>query len=74
MTNIFKRVWSKRSANSVSKSLRFPVPMLDMLEKQADDAGMTFNSFVVILLDQYLQAQGIEAAKQPEEAHDKSSG
>jgi hypothetical protein len=53
---MFKRVFSKaRSPETVTKSIRMPSEMSDVIERLADDAGETLNGYIVLALDLYLQ-------------------
>lgn len=54
---MFKRVFAPKRVPSVSKSIRIPEPMLEALEQLATEKGETLNSYVVLVLDQYLQLQ-----------------
>lgn len=51
---IFKRVFSKKVSN-VTKSIRMPEAMADALQVMAEEAGESLNSYVVLVLDDYLQ-------------------
>jgi predicted DNA-binding protein len=55
-------MFSKKAPVSLSKSIRVPEEMFNALTELAEDAGETFNSYVVLVLDQYLQAQ-VKAGK-----------
>jgi predicted HicB family RNase H-like nuclease len=64
---MFKRVFSKKSFASTSKSKSFRVPsaMLEKLETLAESQGETLNSYVVLILDQYLQVQAESEVNPP---------
>lgn len=72
MFDMLKRVWSSKNqqARSTSKSLRFPDPMLEALDSLAQKEGETLNSYVVLILDQYLQ---IKLAEQTKDLLDKKT-
>lgn len=66
---MFKRVFSKKSFSSTSKSksIRIPEAMLSELEKLAESQGETLNSFIVLILDQFLQVQTeVESTTEPQ--------
>ncbi len=54
---MFKRVWSPKKVPTISKSIRVPDAMWKELEKLATESGETPNGFIVLVLDQFLQAQ-----------------
>jgi hypothetical protein len=54
---MFKRVFSRKQPENVSKSIRCTKAMWDAIEQLASEAGETANSYIVLVLDQYLQAQ-----------------
>jgi hypothetical protein len=54
---MFKRVFSKAMPESVSKSIRCTVTMWDAIAALAKEAGETPNSYIVLVLDQFLQIQ-----------------
>ena len=60
---IRKRVFSK-AKGEVTKSLRITKDMLDGIERLADENGESFNSYVVLILDEHLQ-QAAEAGVIP---------
>lgn len=55
--SIFKRVFSRKNPINVTKSIRVTEAMATALEKLAKEAGETLNSYIVLVLDQYLQIQ-----------------
>ena len=57
MVQVFKRVFSRKHPKNVTKSIRCTQPMWDALEKLAEEAGESANSYMVLILDQYLQVQ-----------------
>jgi hypothetical protein len=54
---MWKRVFSRKHPDNVSKSIRCTAEMWKAIEKLADEAGETPNAFIVLVLDQYLQSQ-----------------
>lgn len=54
---MFKRVFSRKNPENVTKSIRITNPMAAALEQLADEAGESLNSYIVLVLDQYLQVQ-----------------
>lgn len=54
---MFKRMFSKKQPENVTKSIRCTAAMWDALESLASEAGETANSYVILVLDQYLQVQ-----------------
>lgn len=55
--SMFKRVFSKRNPSNITKSIRITDDMANALQYLADEAGETLNSYIVLILDQYLQVQ-----------------
>jgi predicted DNA-binding protein len=54
---MFKRVFSRKNPENVTKSIRITNDMAAALQHLADEAGETLNSYIVLVLDQYLQVQ-----------------
>ena len=53
-----KRIYSRRGQGSRTKSIRVPEDMLSVLQELARSHGETFNSFVILCLDDWPQAGG----------------
>lgn len=71
---MWKRVFSKKNPENVTKSIRITQTMADAIQQLADEAGETLNSYIVLVLDQYLQVQ-LENGniKLPSESDEKSA-
>lgn len=54
---LFKRIFSAKAPKNTTKSLRVTEPMWKALEELAKEHGESANSFIVMVLDQYLQVQ-----------------
>ncbi len=54
---LFKRVFSRKQPENVTKSIRCTVQMWNAIEQLAKEAGESANSYIVLVLDQYLIAQ-----------------
>jgi hypothetical protein len=73
---MFKRVFSRAQPENVTKSIRVTKDMAAAIEMLADEVGETLNSYIVLVLDQYLQSQIEEGKlKMPltSKANDKSA-
>lgn len=60
MDTPFKRMFSPKKIQtvvSVTKSIRIPEIMWKIIEELASQQGATANSYVVLVLDQFLQTQ-----------------
>ena len=52
---MWKRVFSKKQPQNLSKSIRCTEVMWDALEKLASEHGETANGYIVLVLDNHLQ-------------------
>jgi hypothetical protein len=59
---MFKRIFSRKAPENVSKSIRCTQSMWDAIEKLAAEAGESPNGYIVLVLDQYLQVK-VEAGE-----------
>lgn len=65
---MFKRVFSRKQPENVTKSIRITNEMANALQQLAKDSGETLNSYIVLVLDQFLQVQLENGTLKPAEA------
>ncbi len=71
---MFKRVFAPKRVDSVSKSIRVPVNMWSAIEKLAKENGETPNSYIVLILDQFLQIELEQGNIEPPEPNEAKTG
>lgn len=54
---IFRRVFSRKNPQNITKSIRCTHEMWNAIEQLAKEAGESPNSYIVLVLDQFLQVQ-----------------
>jgi predicted DNA-binding protein len=72
---MFKRVFSRKAPKSdnVTKSIRITEEMENALQRLAKESGETLNSYIVIVLDQYLQGEVESGNLKPPSPNEKSA-
>lgn len=70
---MFKRVFSRKNPENVTKSIRITNDMAKAIKRLADENGETLNAYIVLVLDQYLQGQPEEKITTPEVVTDEKS-